>query len=228
MYNCNPCEQAPDTNQWFTMGNQSACVARPVCKVKIPARCVIYDGPNLTGLGLGSHIDVETILATISALINKNTLKISQDGCNPLTIGSDGGILLDIDALLACLNQRGCDPCGTGACLCVAPNNFHVTYDQSGLTDPNKYRANITWTASAGAQAYTIEYKLTAASNWQIAASNVTGVSNSSLVVDLGSDSARSYDFRIKSLCSGCDSIYVYQNGQVVAKCPVLTNFIVS
>ena len=75
-YNCgyNPCHCSNTTypNNWFTVPLQSCdpCDTTDVCKRTFPAKCTIYNGPNLTGFSLTTNINIELILATASTLLS--------------------------------------------------------------------------------------------------------------------------------------------------------------
>lgn len=72
--NCgfNPCTCTPQYNyNWYNTANLpcNPCSTTPVCLKTIPAFCTIYNGPNLTGLGLTTAINIELIFSTISTML---------------------------------------------------------------------------------------------------------------------------------------------------------------
>jgi len=68
----NPCQCVPVYSyNWYNTPDLpcNPCSATVVCKKKIPAVCTYYNGPNLTGIGLTTNVNLETITATISTII---------------------------------------------------------------------------------------------------------------------------------------------------------------
>ena len=92
---CNnyPCSCANNTPvyeyNWFNISSYpcNPCSNTPVCKKKIPAICTFYNGINLTEIGLTTNVNIEVIIAAISATLGTltdtvATNKISQDTKN--------------------------------------------------------------------------------------------------------------------------------------------------
>lgn len=69
--NCNHCYGGNYSFNWFnTTGLPcNPCSQTPVCSKQLPAFCTFYNGPVLTDIGLGTNVNVELILTTISIAI---------------------------------------------------------------------------------------------------------------------------------------------------------------
>lgn len=86
---CN-CNQTYSYNWYNTEGYPcNPCSTTEVCKKKIPAKCTIYKGPALNGIGLTTDLNIELILATISAVINQNNTSQATKNTNILSALND-------------------------------------------------------------------------------------------------------------------------------------------
>lgn len=77
--NCDPSDTY-NYNWYNTDGLPcTTCNDNTICAKKMPAKCVIYNGTILSGLGLDTNIDIETILATVGVYIANLKLTDQQD-----------------------------------------------------------------------------------------------------------------------------------------------------
>lgn len=73
--NCgyNPCTCQTPIYQynWLNIDNYpcNPCSSAVVCKIKVPGQCVFYNGPALTCIGLGTNVNYDLIIATLSQAI---------------------------------------------------------------------------------------------------------------------------------------------------------------
>lgn len=84
------------TYNWYNVENYpcNPCSTVEVCKKKIPAKCTIYRGPALTAIGLGTEVDVQTVIAAIV-----NTMNVGGENDNSMRINIQNA-LNDINARL--------------------------------------------------------------------------------------------------------------------------------
>jgi hypothetical protein len=68
-----PCGCATPSHSfnWNLIPDESCdpCSTDPVCRYTFPARCVMYNGPALTCLGLGSNVNLDLVIASIHSII---------------------------------------------------------------------------------------------------------------------------------------------------------------
>ena len=79
------CNNKNYSYNWYNIDNQpcTTCSDTPVCKKKIPAKCVFYNGTLLTALNIEAPANVEDILAAINtALSNYTNSGITQTYTN--------------------------------------------------------------------------------------------------------------------------------------------------
>lgn len=89
-YNPCACSNSTHSFNWNTIPDQSCdpCSDEVVCKYKFPAKCVIYNGPPLYCLGLGTDIDIELIIASIHSIL---CTLLGSETCNaPSALGLGG------------------------------------------------------------------------------------------------------------------------------------------
>lgn len=75
------CNQTYNYNWYNTDGLPcTTCSGTLVCAKKVPAKCTIYNGVNMDSIGLTTNIDVETILASLNAVLSNMQITDQQQG----------------------------------------------------------------------------------------------------------------------------------------------------
>jgi len=101
----------------------------------------------------------------------------------------------------------------TSASPCAPPSN-------PTTTNIGEINARFTWTASANATSYRVEYKKVSASTWTVRASGTSATS----VATSGLDSGTQYQWRVRSNCGGATSSYVTASFTTNQACSIPSN----
>lgn len=110
-YNCGytPCRCSSGNYHynWYNTDNYSCnpCTTQPVCKKKIPAACVFYGGPKLTGVNIETNTQIEFILIALDNAIAELKLQVNQTIQNQNNIindlqGAVNGLSAQLDAIV--------------------------------------------------------------------------------------------------------------------------------
>jgi len=214
---CNSCGhevckcQQPYVHNWLNGADCNPCTDQKVCKELFPAKCVIYHGPPLDNLGLGTDIDIEIILASLNSLIKPSNFIINNGQCIRFHQEFINGVKvytpqIDLECLAAALAPIMCPLCGTSDPVCTAPTNVAVVnLASTNLTITWDMVQNTTYNVNINGQNYT----------------NVTSPFDVT-----GLTASTTYTYTVQSNCS--NGLHGTTNGTVstpgVTSCPSSSN----
>lgn len=111
------CVTLPNDLQQISLNGNNLCLSKGGGCVDLSAYILANETPfNATS---------NSIIITPGGTKGHNPhleIKLSEDGCNPLLLGSDGGLFLSIPTLIQCLQDIGCTICGPVQ-VCQSPTN---------------------------------------------------------------------------------------------------------